>query len=478
MPSKMTYVSVSGIAFARSHVDFSAFQRRNLEVEERRLMPRYVEVQFVSAAREVGLRVEPRADGLWRIEHVLADLRSERLHSVKKIGKAESSYRKITFHKHHLEQDAHVDAVLMGPGHPLYAAVDEKLNERLAVMNGGVGFFVDPLCREPYRLHFFEISIRGKDSKGADVPLYGELVAVREERSNCEVIPSDILLNLAAHPRPPLEIEPTPTQAATDFLKRTYQLECRARCQKERQHFAQVCREYLEKSFKARIDRAQERAMLLAAEVFSKPEFKLAADEARKYVDELQRARQERLDGLKRLEIARTGPVKHVATAFVLAPDADMQAQLADLAEELDPNVRRQSEIAAEDKVVEALVAEGFPQDRIERVGHLKLGFDIRAHRIADEATGEVFVKRIEVKGRLRGQPIRLTTNEWFKAQQLADTYWLYVVWEPLGESPELVRIHNPVAKLDHAKREIAATRFFEIPAEAIEDVRSRGDHD
>lgn len=468
-PAKLKeYEKATGIALARSHVDFSAFQRRNLEVEERRLMPRYVEAQFVAAAREVGLRIEPRADGLWRVEHVLADLRSERLRSVQKVGKAESSYRKITFHKHHLEQDAHVDAVLMGPGHPLYAAVDEKLNERLTGLIGGIGFFVDPLCREPYRIHFFEISIRGKDSKGNDVPLYGELVAVREERGHYEVIPSDILLNLAAHPHPPQKIEPAPLLPATDFLKATYQIECRARCQSERQHFAQVCREYLEKSFKARIDRAQERAMLLAAEVFSKPEYKLPADEARKYVEELQRARQERLDGLKRLEIAKTGPVKHVGTAFVLAPDADTQTQLADLADELDPNIRRQSEIAAEDKVIEALVAEGFPQDRIERVGHLKLGFDIRAHKIADEATGEVLVKRVEVKGRLRGQPVRLTTNEWYKAQQLAETYWLYVVWNPLGDSPELVRIHNPAAKLDHAKREIVAARFFEIPAEAI----------
>jgi len=115
------------------------------------------------------------------------------------------------------------------------------------------------------------------------------------------------------------------------------------------------------------------------------------------------------------------------------------------------------------------MVAEGFPQGRIERVGHLKSGFDIRAHKIADEATGEVFVKRVEVKGRLRGQPIRLTTNEWYKAQQLAETYWLYVVWGPLGDSPELVRIHNPVAKLDHAKREIVAARFYEISAEAID---------
>ncbi len=472
------YEKATGIALARSHVDFSAFQQRNLEVEEKRLMPRYVEAQFIAAAREVGLRVEPRADGLWRIEHVIADLRSERLRSVQKIGKPESAYRKITFHKQHLEQDAHLDAVLVGPGHPLYAAVDEKLNERLETLVGGIGFFIDPLCREPYRIHFLEISILGTDSKGNNVPLYGELLAVREEIGKCEVIPSDILLNLAAHPRPPREID-TKTQAASvsqaiDFLKSTYQLECRARCQRERQHFAQICREYLEKSFKARIDHAQRRAMELAAEAVSKPEFKLAADEAKKDVDELERARQERLTGLKQLETARTGPIKHVGTAFVLPPDADMPAQLADLAEDLDPNIRRQVEIAAEDRVVEALVAEGFPPDRIERVGHLHLGFDIRAQRIADENTGEIFVKRIEVKGRRRGQPVRLTTNEWYKAQQLAETYWLYVVWDPLGDTPEIVRIHNPVAKLDHAKREIVAARFYEISAEAVQNAGLR----
>lgn len=105
----------------------------------------------------------------------------------------------------------------------------------------------------------------------------------------------------------------------------------------------------------------------------------------------------------------------------------------------------------------------------VERVGHLKLGFDVRAHRVADEATGDVLVKRVEIKGRMRGQPVRLTTNEWYKAQQLAETYWLYVVWDPLGKTPELIRIQNPAVRLDHAKREIVAARFFEIPAQAVE---------
>jgi len=179
--------------------------------------------------------------------------------------------------------------------------MNEALEGRVFDVIGGAGFFVDSLCREPYRIHLLEISIRGKGSKGNDVPLYGELVAVREERGHYEVIPSDILL---------------------------------------------------------------------------------------------------------------------------------------------------------------------------------ELGFDIRAHKIADEATGDVFVKRIEVKGRLRGQPIRLTTNEWYKAQQLVETYWLYAVWGPLSDSPELVRMHSPFAKLDHAKRGTVAARFYEIPAGAIQQVRIRGEHD
>jgi superfamily II DNA/RNA helicase len=113
------YEEATGIALARANVDFSGFQQANAEAEERRLMPRYVEEFFIKASAAVGLKVEARADGLWRIEHVLADLRSDRLQAVRKLGKPDSSYRKATFRKEHLEQDQHLDAVLLGPGHPL-----------------------------------------------------------------------------------------------------------------------------------------------------------------------------------------------------------------------------------------------------------------------------------------------------------------------------------------------------------------------
>jgi hypothetical protein len=66
------------------------------------------------------------------------------------------------------------------------------------------------------------------------------------------------------------------------------------------------------------------------------------------------------------------------------------------------------------------------------------------------------------------GGNIVLTTNKWFKAQQLDDHYWLCVVWDPLDQSPELVSIQNPALKLDHAQRGIIASRYYEIPADSI----------
>ena len=61
-----------------------------------------------------------------------------------------------------------------------------------------------------------------------------------------------------------------------------------------------------------------------------------------------------------------------------------------------------------------------------------------------------------------------MTTNEWYKAQQLGHTYWLCVVWDPLQDDHELISIHNPAEKLDHAKKEVVVAKMFCIPAAAI----------
>ncbi len=509
------YEEATGIALARAHVDFSAFQRANFENEERRLMPEYVARQFLAAADAVGLRMTPRADGLWRIEHVLQELRSERLEAVRRLGPAETAYHKITFHKQYLEQDQHADAVLLGPGHPLYAAVDEKLNAQLAGPSassgqgliGGVAVFTDVTTATPYRLHFLEFEIRGEGGSA----LHAELAAIREDADGFSLAPADVLHDLApatapggavssvADRRNPARLradaEPTPAargraafsvadrrsparlradagqadaSAAIDSLKSGYQLETRRRVQGERQRHAAIIRDYLARSFEARIGAVEKRVMALRArEAGGETEVALARQRAEAELADLHRARRDRLSGLDRLTIARNGPVRHLATLLVLPPE--MAEIPIDESFSVSETRDREVELAAMRAVTEYERARGWePID----ISHIKgPGFDIRSLGPADPATGMRPVRRIEVKGRQRGQPIRLTRNEWLKARQLAESYWLYVVWNPTEPGASPVLIQNPAQRLEHAAREVRAISHWEVPAEAIEQV-------
>jgi hypothetical protein len=109
-------------------------------------------------------------------------------------------------------------------------------------------------------------------------------------------------------------------------------------------------------------------------------------------------------------------------------------------------------------------------------VAHEKLlGFDYRAQREADRQLGLMEVRRIEVKGYSSGNPIQLEHSEWTKAQTLGDTYWLYVVWDPLGPTPRLVKIRNPYQALEHSVRVREVIRRYEIPAQAVEAAAKAG---
>jgi superfamily II DNA or RNA helicase len=76
-----------------------------------------------------------------------------------------------------------------------------------------------------------------------------------------------------------------------------------------------------------------------------------------------------------------------------------------------------------------------------EDVSTANLGYDIRS-------TSKDLLKRyIEVKGRSSIGGIMLSENEMFRLGQLADSAWLYIVFN-CKSSPELVRINNPAKNL------------------------------
>jgi hypothetical protein len=84
-------------------------------------------------------------------------------------------------------------------------------------------------------------------------------------------------------------------------------------------------------------------------------------------------------------------------------------------------------------------------------------------------------VRRIEVKGRKKGENIHLTVNEWLKAKQLKDTYWLYVVWNPSDPNYEIITIRDPANKLEYAAKEIKAISHYEINGKEIEKFKNLG---
>ncbi len=78
-------------------------------------------------------------------------------------------------------------------------------------------------------------------------------------------------------------------------------------------------------------------------------------------------------------------------------------------------------------------------------------------------------MRRIEVKGRAQlNQQVSLTVNEWCKAQQLGDSYWLYVVWGCKTSNPELLTIQNPAKKLVGDAKEINQVTRYLVGAEAL----------
>lgn len=84
-------------------------------------------------------------------------------------------------------------------------------------------------------------------------------------------------------------------------------------------------------------------------------------------------------------------------------------------------------------------------------------------------------VHRIEMKGRRRGQPVRRTTNESYRGQQLGETCWLYVAWDALDNPDSTsLKVQDPAKYLAYAKKEVGAAPCDDFPAHAV-DAAARG---
>jgi superfamily II DNA or RNA helicase len=464
------YEEAVGIAQATRTIDLSWVRQRNLVSEERRLMPEYVERFFLDAAGVVGCRVERRAsDGLYRVEHVPRTLRSDDLRCVRRGMVPESEYRKLTFRKEDRFEAEHEDADLCSPGHPLFAAVAERLAERLALSGvpGGVASFVDPQARDRYRVHFLTYDVVG-EAEARSEPAFSEVVAIVEGDDGKLVrLAPHVLHDLTpgGSSDVPSAVGPEEVRRVENWVRAEVQRGETERQRHDRLAQAELRSAYLQEAVRAQRHGLEDRWAELDEKVYGgQDQFRLARDEVGRRLDELDRRLRTKLEGFERLGVVRPGPVRYLGSAEVRPPasvdDRDVRAMRSD----------------AEVEQVAMAVAMAFergdgwePEDVSS--AHDGSGFDIRSTR-TDPATDELLVRRIEVKGRSgRSGDVGLYRTEWFAAQRFRDGFWLYVVYGAGTGQEELVRIRDPFGVLEGVE-EIAQVTGYRVPAASIESAR------
>lgn len=468
----------TGVALATSHVDLSQIRRtqsQDYRSEEQRLMPRYIEEFFKRSCDFLGINLEVRADGLWRVPYLKEEFRSNNLDSVRRLGTAEKHYPKLSFYKEQLANPTHQDAELLSPGHPLFAAIAERLDIELdESICTGSALFVDADADEPYRIYFFEIQVAGQQRSGKDTVLKASLSAVMEKASGeLTLIFPDALHDLAAADtalermlEPP---SPQEQERVEKWIKVKIQVPMVQQEQQQRQRELQIRQDYLDKAMGAAIKDAQTTQMKLAAKVAGGDEtYRVARDSAQKKVKDLQERYKNKRGELDYLKIVSFGRVTYLGSALV-HPAPIAVAQMPGMKN--DPEV----EAFAMKWVMDHERQRGWEPEDVSK-NHDGSGFDIRSVGPIHPQTEISPVRRIEVKGRAQGnQEVSLTSNEWRKAQQLGDSYWLYVVWGCKTPEPQLLKIQNPAKVLVGDAKEIRQVTRYLVPAEALQRNASTG---
>ncbi|HEY9807900.1 MAG TPA: helicase-related protein [Halomicronema sp.] len=465
----------TGVALATSHVDLTQIcttQTQDYRSEEQRLMPYYVEEFFRRACDYLRVTLEVRADGLWRIPYLKEEFRSEQLEAVRRLGTPEKNYPKLTFYKQHLEIASHQDAEFLSPGHCLFAALAERLDRQLVEQVGQqTAIFTDADTKTPYRIHFFKLQIEGQTSRGEPQIFKAQLCVVAEQISGeLNLIAADVLHDLSPvssnfilesgeilHP-----LIPTEQQKLENWLKAKVQLGLMNEARSQRQRELQIRQDYLKAAMDTAIREAQLTQMKLAAKVAAGDEtFRVARDSAQNKVRILQERYKTKQTELDYLQIVRPGRVMYLGTALVYpTPQEALTTTMRN-----DPQV----EAFAMQFVMEYERQQGWKPEDVSGYQDGS-GFDIRSIGPSPDNLQPPPVRRIEVKGRAQqGQGVSLTANEWRKALQLGDSYWLYVVWGCETPNPQLLRIPNPTQNLAKDIKEIQQVTRYLVEGEALQ---------
>lgn len=425
--------------------------RDAMAIEElRRLLPGYVRRYLEHAAPVIGIDLVGDLDGQFFLRPRKRGVLEPLLPLLDTYP--ESARNRFTVYR----PDDKRDAIFLHPGEPVFEYLSALAIEhaRHTALRGAI--FTDVSATAPYLLHVARVTVvRGVDP---GVPAFHSQELIEQKLIGLKQFADGRLVEAPVEHLLLLKETTKTSSSSVVFLAQsdTWRLAAQEHLQQE------VATKLGELQRMNAANRLQETEDYLKR-AFDYQESELAAARKR-YTDkaregnraagvELERIKQQQrtvaerrtqalLQARREVELIQPGTVEILATALV-QPSQDPEDIKA-----RDAEVER----IAMDVAIAFEAARGADVRDVSTPPRAKLaglndypGFDLLSRRGNGDALEE---RGIEVKGRVGVGEIELTENEWARACNLRDKYWLYAVFDCGGNQPRLFRVQDPFANL------------------------------
>jgi hypothetical protein len=450
---------------ATRYVDLTRLRADRQRAAEERLVPAYIRAFFGQAMEALAPgRLERRDDGFWRIPYVPAALREVPEPLRRRYGPPVESYAAITFDKAELETHHHPSGsgrslTFVGPGHPLFEAVVHHVLDRFGPDLARGAVLRDPAGEAEGLLWLLVGNVEDGLGRIAGRRLFalfqpldgGELVQVSPARlldfepispalAGPQSSESGGLLSALSDDGETYHKRLAGMDAVVDWsldhVLDPYLADLRAKRQQE----TDIIRDYLRRSFDVLIARSQGKLMEYEQKALRGMDMSLSIQEEQRHLEDLRRRQTTRLAETERAAMLSLGApevlgVAAIVPAEVSAPDVTLSVSKGG-----EPPMRRSDEVE-DAAMAHAMTYEQGRGWEVEDVSAEDRGYDLISH------SPEGDVRYIEVKGRAGVGAVEISENEWLKAEQLREDYWLYIVTDAL-ESPALYLVQDPAHRL------------------------------
>jgi hypothetical protein len=412
-----------------------------------RLVPGYVRQYIQQAAPLVDIEVEGDMDRVFSFRPVRSGAMDFLLPELELYPEKARDYFSVS------RSNDRENSIWLRPGEPVFERFRTLVSGRLADAGTRGAVFVDPTTERPYLFHMALLSIvRRADPELSDLAteevLECRLVGVRQyEGAEVAACPVEHLLLLRGGHGLPASAQRLAVAAnEKKEAVRAYLTE-------------RVARELALERQQRLLENLSEREGLVRRG-FDYQEAELAALRARhsEKVRTGGRKAIEALEDVKRQQRLLAGLRENALAVLrrepeLIAPGAVTFVAHALVVPSSDPTDLKQHEVNVE--LIAMQIARAFEEAAGAKVLEVHTPALARAVELSDNPGFDLLsiradnVRRaIEVKGRAETGDIEVSANEWAKACNMREGYWLYAVYDCATPNPRLVRVQDPFGRL------------------------------